>query len=117
MKTKFSEVPMNKTFTYNGIQYRKDRQDKAQEVGTSSVRQRFSPNDQVEYDGPAVYINSTGRWQDDPMTERQRDYLVSLGVDIRDRKLTKGQASDVINAVKRGDGIGHFGFFYQDGSN
>jgi hypothetical protein len=42
------------------------------------------------------------RWQDEPATKAQLDYLAVLRVHI-DGTLTKGQASAMIEAAKRGD--------------
>ena len=55
-------------------------------------------------------------WRNHPATDRQIAYLVSLGVDV-DRPLTKGLASEIIDAVKSGDGVGQFGMTFVDGSN
>ncbi len=49
-------------------------------------------------------------------TQKQLDYLAALGVNVT-RKLTKREASEIIDAVKRGDGVGQFGMFMFDGSN
>ena len=55
-------------------------------------------------------------WRNHPATDRQIAYLVSRGVDV-DRPLTKGLASEIIDAVKSGDGVGQFGMTFVDGSN
>lgn len=57
-------------------------------------------------------------WTDDPASSKQRQYLTSLNVAIPSGyQLTKGAASQIIDAVKRGDGVGTFGLFFTDGSN
>jgi hypothetical protein len=106
---KFSEVPLNKTFTYNGVKYIKDRNDKAQEWGTCKVRKQFSSDYPVEYDGQLPIKNNTGRWQDDPATERQLNYLAELGAEIN-RPITKGEASKLIESIKNGEDISWAGF-------
>ena len=65
----------------------------------------------------AAHNSPRTRWQDDPATERQLDYLRSLGVDVGSRTLTKGEASQLIDAVKSGQGVGAFGYYMTDGSN
>jgi hypothetical protein len=106
---KFSEVPLNRTFTYSGVKYLKDRSDKAQEYGTSKVRERFPADYPVEFDGQLPVKNTTGRWQDDPATERQLSYLAELGVNIN-RPITKGDASKLIESVKNGEGVAWAGY-------
>ena len=55
------------------------------------------------------------RWQDEPAAERQRAYLVSLGVQL-EPGLTKGRASELIDAAKNGE-LGSVNGFYHSGSN
>lgn len=55
-------------------------------------------------------------WRGDRATEAQLRYLVSLGIELEDG-MTKGRASDLIEAHKRGEGVGMVGGFYHDGSN
>ena len=50
-------------------------------------------------------------------TDAQLRYIANLGVDIKNAHLTKSQASQIIDAVKSGDGIGSLGFSFLDGSN
>ena len=57
-----------------------------------------------------------GPWQNHPATDRQKIYLVSLGVDFDSKTLTKGRASDLIDAAKNGH-LGSVNGFYRDGSN
>ncbi len=113
--TKFSEVPMNKTFTYRGVRYVKDRQDKAQEYGKSTVRVRFDQDDEVEYTGPAMPKPYFGT--EDEATDAQYRYLVALRVNLKGQRISKRQASQLINAAKSGDGVGMFGFEFYSGSN
>lgn len=56
-------------------------------------------------------------WHDDPATPAQISYLLALNVNIGDRKISKGMASKMIDAIKSGEGIGSFGLDYFDGSN
>lgn len=58
---------------------------------------------------------STADWHHDPATNRQIEYLVTLGVSP-EPSMTKGRASQLIDAAKRGD-LGSVGGFYRDGSN
>lgn len=45
-----------------------------------------------------LFFSKPRTWRDDPMTERQRDYLYSLGMeDCQIRAFTKGQASHMIS--------------------
>lgn len=56
-------------------------------------------------------------WRDDPATGKQLEYLTSLGVEFYPGdNLTKGRASDLIDAAKR-DELGSSGAWYTDGSN
>lgn len=53
-----------------------------------------------------------------PATERQLAYLNILGVVIPPGEhLGKNGASAIIDATKRGEGVGMFGLFFSDGSN
>ena len=52
-----------------------------------------------------------------PATENQIVYLKSLGVKIAGKQITKSLASQLIDAVKSGDGVGFLGFEMVDGSN
>lgn len=109
----FSDVPMNKTFTYNGVKYIKDRADKAQVCGTSKPRESFPASYPVEYDGPTTsQVNADA----DAATTAQLEYLSVLRVNVT-RKLTKREASAIIDSVKRGNGCGSFGLNFYDGSN
>lgn len=117
METRFQDVPLGKIFSHNGTRYIKDRPGKAQQYGTSKVREIFSDNQLVDYSGPTAQINATGDWKNDPMTDAQRKYLLDLGVDIGSRRLTKKQASDIISAIKNGDSIGQFSMFFFNGDN
>lgn len=113
----FSDVPMGAKFNYNGIVYIKDRLDKAQEYGTCKVRRQFSASDAVEYDAPATVTKKPAAdWRNDPATDKQIEYLVSLGVNIDGMQLTKGQASRIIDAAKGGY-LGSLGMFTTSGSN
>lgn len=59
-------------------------------------------------------------WRDDPATRRQISYIRGLGVSLSQQQaseLTKGTASQIIDAVKRGDGVGTFNLFFNDGGN
>jgi hypothetical protein len=56
-------------------------------------------------------------WENDPATQRQYDYIDDLNVDLNGRKLTKIQASRIIDAVKSGNGVGQFGLEFYGGSN
>jgi len=63
---------------------------------------------------------ANGDWRQEPATDRQIAYMRSLGVVVSDeeaRELTKGRASQIIDAVKSGEGVGQFGMFMRDGSN
>jgi len=54
-------------------------------------------------------------WRDDPATQNQITYLLNFGVEI-ERNLTKGRASELINAAKT-DGLNSIGGWRYDGSN
>lgn len=111
-KTTFKNVQFGEIFTYGGQQYRKYRDDKARDPYSMGVGERFSQDAEVEI---ARVITVT-----DPnaATEKQLAYLNRLGVVIPDGKsLTKQLASQVIDAVLSGDGVGTFGLFFRDGSN
>ena len=54
-------------------------------------------------------------WRNDPATDRQREYLVALGVQL-ERNMTKGRASDLIEAAKANE-LGSIGGWRHDGSN
>jgi len=56
-------------------------------------------------------------WENEPATQRQYDYIDDLNVDLNGRKLTKVQASRIIDAVKNGQGVGQFGLEFFSGSN
>ena len=58
---------------------------------------------------------SPGNWRDDPATHSQKAYLARLGVDVAEDGLTKGRASELIDAAK-GDYLGSVGGHYYDGS-
>lgn len=51
------------------------------------------------------------RWQDQPATDRQLEYLSSLGVK-NEPGMTKGRASMLIDAAKNGDGVESYGGEY-----
>lgn len=53
----------------------------------------------------------------DGATDAQMRYLQNLGVDVGNAKLSKRQASSVIDSVKSGNGVGQFGLTFFDGSN
>lgn len=55
-------------------------------------------------------------WQQHPATEKQLSYLKNLGVNVT-RQLTKSDASEIIDSVKSGNGVGTFGLTFNDGSN
>lgn len=57
-----------------------------------------------------------GSWQNHPATYRQKVYLTNLGVAYDSKTLTKGRASQLIDAAKGGH-LGSVGGFYNDGSN
>lgn len=47
-----------------------------------------------------IFFSKPPTWRDDPMTQRQRDYLYALGMeDHQIRDFTKGQASDAISRL------------------
>ena len=54
-------------------------------------------------------------WQNDQATTGQLNYLARLRVAV-DEQITKGRASQLINAAKNDD-LGSVGGFYTDGSN
>jgi hypothetical protein len=65
----------------------------------------------LEYDKKYGYIineektskqEKNTRWQDDPATQRQYDYIKLLGYNV-EHNLTKGQASQVIDMIKSGE--------------
>lgn len=58
---------------------------------------------------------STTRWQDQPATSPQIRYLNDLGVKL-EANLTKGRASELIEAAK-GSNLGSVNGFYRDGGN
>jgi hypothetical protein len=58
---------------------------------------------------------TTHDWRNDPATEAQIRYMVTLGIEVEDG-LTKGRASELIDAAKSAD-LGMANGFYQDGSN
>jgi len=63
---------------------------------------------------------ANGDWRQEPATDRQISYIRRLGVSLSDeeaRELTKGRASQIIDAVKNSEGVGQFGLFMRDGSN
>ena len=63
---------------------------------------------------------ANGDWRQEPATDRQIAYIRRLGVSLSDeqaRELTKGRASQIIDAVTGGEGVGQFGLFMRDGSN
>ena len=55
------------------------------------------------------------RWQDEPATANQYSYIHSLGYNPGEKKLTKGQASHIIDMIKSGD-AGSLGMAHNDGS-
>jgi len=79
----------------------------------------FAPDTVVEVevpDAPAAPAPAVASdWRTHPATARQVEYLVSLGVQIEER-MTKGRASQLIEAAKTG-ALGAVGGFYTDGSN
>lgn len=85
-----------------------NRAAEVQELCTLKARQNSSP---------AASRNNGQSWRNDPVTSRQRDCLFHLGIEI-EPGLTKGRASDLIEAAKRSDDIlGSIGGFRRDGSN
>jgi hypothetical protein len=54
------------------------------------------------------------RWQDQPATDRQLEYLSDLGVKT-EPGMTKGRASELIDAAKGGDGVEYLGGQYAEG--
>lgn len=46
---------------------------------------------------------TTGRWQDEPASSKQLNYLAALGVSTNGMKLTKGEASRTIELAKHGE--------------
>jgi|GEM_PF-5563539 len=55
-------------------------------------------------------------WRDDPATDKQMAYLVSLGIRT-EPNMTKARASQLIDAHKYQGSVGHVGGWYADGSN
>ena len=108
--TKFENVPMNAEFKYGTTTYIKIKSDKAKEKG-STWTSRFPAACEVEFDAPVTAQVA------DVATERQLQYISDLGVDLRGKKISKKLASEIIGAVKSGDGIGFLGFTMRDGSN
>lgn len=53
----------------------------------------------------------------DEASDAQLNYLVGLGVNIAGKKISKQLASQLIDAVKSGNGIGSLGFNFTDGGN
>ncbi len=61
--------------------------------------------------------NSTN-WKNHPATGKQLEYLATLQVRTPDNyQMTKGHASQIIESVKSGNGLGSFNLFFMDGSN
>ena len=61
--------------------------------------------------------NKINDWRDHPATGKQLEYLVALGIEFYpEENLTKGRASELIDAAKR-DELGSVGGWYTDGSN
>ena len=60
-------------------------------------------------------VNPTGDWRNDPATDAQTRYLVTLRVRLEEN-MTKKRASQLIDAAKAGT-LGAVGGFYTDGSN
>ncbi len=56
-------------------------------------------------------------WKSEPASQKQYDYIDRLGVNLNGRKLTKSEASRIIDAVKNGESVGTFGLEMFDGSN
>jgi hypothetical protein len=63
----------------------------------------------------AAKVRANGGWRDEPVTGAQVAYLSKLGVKI-EPGMTKGRASDLIDAAKTGD-LGSIGGWRTDGSN
>lgn len=51
-----------------------------------------------------IFGRSSEAWRSDRATKKQLDYLRDLGVDISGRRLTKGEASDLITDATEGEG-------------
>lgn len=55
-------------------------------------------------------------WRSDPMTPAQKALLERFGIAL-EPCMTKGRASDLIEAHKNEGSVGHIGGYYVDGSN
>ena len=55
-------------------------------------------------------------WRNDPATDAQLIYLTSLNIRL-EPGMTKGRASQLIDAHKSGNGVGYVNGWYNDGSN
>ena len=60
-------------------------------------------------------VTESHDWRDDPATDRQKLYLLDLGVRL-ESNMTKARASQLIDAAKGGY-VGSVGGWYLDGSN
>lgn len=68
----------------------------------------------------AAYEQAQARAAAGFATERQIAYIRDLGVNLSNEyadRLTKNDASAIIDAVKSGNGVGMYGLFFNDGSN
>jgi hypothetical protein len=63
---------------------------------------------------PVAAARQATRWQDQPATTRQIEYLVALGVAV-EPGMTKSRASELIDAAKGQDGIEYLGGQYAEG--
>ena len=83
---------------------------------TQSVIDRIFATYGREQERPAAHAAArpAQRWQDQPATTRQIEYLVALGVAV-EPGMTKGRASELIDAAKGQDGIEYLGGQYAEG--
>jgi len=105
--------------THNGTTYRYPYTNKRfNKVVEWKAAERFQEEIEVDDEDFALIkasLEYTGPWQEHPASQKQLSYLATLGVNVTGA-LTKGQASQMIDAIKRGDGVGSFGYTFHDGS-
>jgi hypothetical protein len=112
---KFQDVAFGAEFKYNGKNYCRVSRAKARELADNWM-QSIMAHALVEIEvaeKPATVVRS---WKDEPASEKQMDYLDRLGIAYDRRAITKGRASELIDAHKDGILGSHYGF-YSDGSN
>ena len=111
MKTTFGKLVNGAVFMYGNRKMYKTAADKAMDYGTCGKSERFPASFEIEIENAVETVPFSDR-----ATPAQISYMKSLGIAVTDG-MTKRQASAAIDAAKRGDGVGSFGMFYNDGSN